>query len=250
LLAEDGVVNQRVAVGLLHMRGHQVEIADNGKKAVAAWQQDPFDLILMDVKMPEMDGYEATAVIRQKEQQTGGHIPIIAMTANAMQGDRERCLDAGMDGYIAKPVDAGELFQEIDKVARARGPNAETSATDTQPLSSQDADLKEVLDLEVAAKHIPGGPEDIKELAKVLLDECPMLMGQLRKAIRQHDAWSIQRTAHTLKSASQTFGATRVKELALEMEIMGREQRLDDVETKAEKLATEVDILIAAVNRL
>ncbi len=250
LLAEDGIVNQRVAVGLLQMRGHQVAIAENGMKAVEAWQQDAFDLILMDVQMPEMDGYEATEAIRRAEQQTGQHIPIIAMTANAMKGDRERCLDAGMDGYVAKPVDPDKLFQTLDELGQAQRLSSQPSLSDSQPLSLQDAELKDVIDLEVGAKYIPGGPEVVRETAKLLLDECPRLTTQMREAIQQGDATSLKRAAHTLKSSAQTFGAKRVMELAAEMETMGREQRLDDAEATAEKLQIEVDNLIATVSRL
>ncbi|MBW2205113.1 MAG: response regulator, partial [Deltaproteobacteria bacterium] len=122
LLAEDNVVNQRLAVKLLTKRGYHVAVAGNGKEAVAAFIREPFDVILMDVQMPEMDGFEATAVIREKEKEKGGHIPIIAMTAHAMKGDRERCLDAGMDEYVSKPirpqmvVDAIESVIEVPKV--------------------------------------------------------------------------------------------------------------------------------------
>jgi CheY-like chemotaxis protein len=114
LLAEDGLVNQRVAVGLLEGHGHEVVVANNGREAIEMLAQQSFDGVLMDVQMPEMDGFRATQEIRRREQQTGGHIPIIAMTASAMKGDRERCLEAGMDGYLAKPIDPEQLYQIID----------------------------------------------------------------------------------------------------------------------------------------
>jgi len=126
LLAEDNAVNQRLTVRLLEKRGHQVVVASSGRQAIAALEgslDDPFDLILMDVQMPEVDGFEATAIIRAKENQTGGHIPIIAMTAHAMTGDRDRCLAAGMDGYISKPVKVHNLFEVIETVVGTlRGP--------------------------------------------------------------------------------------------------------------------------------
>ena len=124
LLAEDNVVNQRLAAKVLTKRGYLVVVAGNGKEAVAAFEREPFDVVLMDVQMPEMDGFEATAVIREKEKEKGGHIPIIAMTAHAMKGDRERCLEAGMDEYVSKPirpqivVDAIEGVTEVPKVNR------------------------------------------------------------------------------------------------------------------------------------
>ncbi len=115
LLAEDNIVNQRVAVGLLARRGHKVRVVNNGREAIAAVEREAFDLVLMDVQMPEMGGFEATAVIRERERQTGGHVPIVAMTAHAMAGDRERCLAAGMDGYLSKPIDQHRLFAVVER---------------------------------------------------------------------------------------------------------------------------------------
>jgi CheY-like chemotaxis protein len=114
LLAEDNVVNQKVAVRMLQNEGHTVTVANNGREVLAALEREPFQLILMDVQMPEMDGFEATAAIRARERFTGAHLPIIAMTAHAMAGDQERCLGAGMDGYISKPVHKAELVQAIN----------------------------------------------------------------------------------------------------------------------------------------
>jgi CheY-like chemotaxis protein len=117
LLAEDNVVNQRVAVGLLEKRGHRLTIANNGHEACAALGRETFDLVLMDVQMPEMDGFEATGVIRAAERATGRHVRILAMTAHAMAGDRERCLEAGMDGYIAKPLNLATLVATVEGCA-------------------------------------------------------------------------------------------------------------------------------------
>ena len=117
LLAEDNIVNQKLAVKILEKRGHRVVVASNGKKAIQKLEARHFDLILMDVQMPEMDGIEATKLIRKSEEQKGGHIPIAAMTAHAMKGDREKCLAAGMDNYISKPIKVEELFGVIDNLA-------------------------------------------------------------------------------------------------------------------------------------
>jgi CheY-like chemotaxis protein len=113
LLAEDSDVNQRLAQGILKKYGHQVVVANNGKEAVDLFDAESFDLILMDVQMPDVDGLEATRLIRAREQQRGGHVPIIALTAHAMKGDRERCLAAGMDAYVSKPVRMHSLYEVI-----------------------------------------------------------------------------------------------------------------------------------------
>jgi two-component system sensor histidine kinase/response regulator len=114
LLAEDNAVNQMLAVRLLEKRGYTVTVAVNGREALAAFEKDSLDIILMDIQMPEMDGFEATAAIRVREKSTGGHIPIIAMTAHSLVGDQERCLAAGMDGYVSKPIRTHQLFAVID----------------------------------------------------------------------------------------------------------------------------------------
>jgi two-component system, sensor histidine kinase and response regulator len=116
LLAEDNVVNQTLAVRLLEKRGHQVTVAGNGRAALVALENEAFDVVLMDVQMPEMDGFEATAAIRAKEGVSGGHIPIIAMTAHTMKGDQERCRLIGMDGYVSKPIRTSELFSEVERL--------------------------------------------------------------------------------------------------------------------------------------
>jgi CheY-like chemotaxis protein len=116
LLAEDGLVNQKLAVALLKKRGHQVAVVHNGQEAVSRCETESFDMILMDIEMPEMDGLQATTAIRQRENDLGLHTPIVAMTAHAMKGDRERCLSVGMDAYIAKPIRPRELFATIDSL--------------------------------------------------------------------------------------------------------------------------------------
>lgn len=122
LLAEDNPINQRLALRMLEKRGHQVTVVGHGREALTLLEKHPFDLVLMDVQMPEMDGFETTAAIRIKEKTDGGHLPIIAMTALTMKGDRERCLDSGMDGYVLKPIRTKELFATIEEVLAASQP--------------------------------------------------------------------------------------------------------------------------------
>jgi CheY-like chemotaxis protein len=123
LLAEDNTVNQKVAVRVLERRGHSVTLANNGAEAVTLWARETFDLILMDIQMPGMDGYEATTAIREVERTTGAHIPIVAMTAHAMTGDRDRCLAAGMDDYISKPIHMEELLQKVEQFSPRGAPS-------------------------------------------------------------------------------------------------------------------------------
>jgi CheY-like chemotaxis protein len=134
LLAEDSSTNQRVAVGLLSRWGHRITVVNNGREAVAAVERESFDLVLMDVQMPEMDGYQATAVIRNREAEVGGHVPIVAMTAHAMKGDRDECLAAGMDEYVAKPIRKAELEHVIDEIIR-RGLMESTTRRTVDPPS-------------------------------------------------------------------------------------------------------------------
>jgi CheY-like chemotaxis protein len=122
LLAEDNVVNQRLVVRLLEKHGHTTIVANTGLEVLSALRQQPVDLVLMDVQMPEMDGLEATIAIREQERQRGGHLPIIALTAHAMKGDQERCLAAGMDGYISKPINAQTLSRTISQVLKEPTP--------------------------------------------------------------------------------------------------------------------------------
>ena len=129
MLAEDNLVNQRLALRLLQKCGHEVAVVGNGHEVLAALESDEFDVALLDVQMPEMDGFEATAAIREKERIVGKHLPIIAMTAHAMTGDRERCIDAGMDGYLAKPIHAAELFQTMSQLAAVKSEQQRLSRT-------------------------------------------------------------------------------------------------------------------------
>ena len=121
LLAEDNAVNRMVAVRLLEKRGHTVVAVENGREALHALDREPFDVVMMDVQMPEMDGLEATAAVRAREGVQGGHVPIVALTAHAMKGDRERCLEAGMDAYVSKPVNAEELFATLARLVPEAG---------------------------------------------------------------------------------------------------------------------------------
>jgi two-component system sensor histidine kinase/response regulator len=219
LLAEDNVVNQRLAIGMLTKAGHSVEVAANGKEAFEFWararsrEQGPYDLVLMDVQMPVMDGFEATGAIRAEEELTGGHVTIIAMTAHAMKGDRERCLEANMDGYLSKPINAKTLFNTIEKVAATtarRGGSEPTNAA---------ADEK--LDLAAAGRRIGADPELLAEIAGLFVEQYPKLLAEMDRAVALGDGTSLERVAHSLKGAVANFGADAAVNDADRIETLG-----------------------------
>jgi two-component system sensor histidine kinase/response regulator len=235
LLAEDGVVNQKVAVSLLEQRGHKVTVANNGRQAIAAFDSESFDVVLMDIQMPTMDGFEATAIIRKKEKAAGGHMPIIAMTAHAMKGDRERCFEAGMDGYIAKPIHAKELYETIEMTA--------AKVWESQRRNGTISDEKGILDRDKILERTGANEETLKEIVELFITESAKLMKRIRDAITDEDASELQRAAHTLKGSVRIFGAERAAEAALGLENMGRDKNLANAEEVWQVLVEEIERL-------
>ncbi len=188
--------------------------------------QSAFDMVLMDVQMPEMDGFEATAAIRASEQSTGAHIPLIAITAHAMRGDRERCLTAGFDGYVSKPVQFKELFDTIDRLtpadlgAKRRTPIPGGAAPDAG------ADASTAFDERVALDRTGGDRELLKELIAVFLHEIPNWMQALRGALERRDAAALRATAHAVKGAVDSCGASGAFDAAMLLERIGAEGNL------------------------
>jgi two-component system sensor histidine kinase/response regulator len=216
LLAEDNIVNQRFAVRLLEKAGHRVVVAGDGREALALLGVEPpagpppFDLVLMDVQMPEVGGFEATARLRAREKVTGGHLPVLALTAHAMKGDQERCRAAGMDGYVAKPVRPAELWQAIESVVPAAGEPG--SATGAAPAANREAVLART-----------GGDVDLlRELVALYRADYPRLLEEIRLAVHSGDTARLRRAAHTLKGVAGTFGAEWVCAEAQRLEVMGR----------------------------
>ncbi len=231
LLAEDNLINRELAVRTLSKRGHTVTVAVNGKLAVEAFEKQTFDIVLMDVQMPEMDGFEATAAIRQMEKSTGNHIPIIALTAHAMKGDRERCLAAGMDAYISKPVHIEELLQVTEGLTRNMGP-IDRSAEAAPALTA--------VDLDAALLRMEGDAALLADLAKLFCEESPEMLSAIRYGIARKDADAVARAAHSLKGSLATFAATQSFDLALKLERLGRSKGLDDAERVFEALTAEI----------
>jgi signal transduction histidine kinase/CheY-like chemotaxis protein len=243
LLAEDNIVNQRVAVGLLSQRGHTVTVAENGRKALDALDGQSFDLVLMDVQMPEMGGLEATAAIRERERTTGGHLRIVAMTAHAMAGDRERCLAAGMDGYISKPIDPQMLFTTIEEQTGAP-PAERAAAPDVDPAANP-----EPIDRPALLDRLGGDEGLLTEVSRIFLEDCPVRLAAIRSAIEARDAERIRTSAHALKGAAANLSARGLFEAASTLERLGAESRLDAAEAASRLVAGEASNVMDALRR-
>ncbi|MCY3770479.1 MAG: response regulator [Gemmatimonadetes bacterium] len=270
LLAEDGIVNQRVAVLMLESRGHEVTVVNNGSEAVDRFKTGAFDLILMDVQMPGMDGLEATRTIRGLE--TGdAHILIIAMTAHAMRGDREKCLEAGMDEYLSKPIQAQLLYAAVEGVPAGSGavsgeaappaahrdaaPSAAVSAPSGEEAAAQPPDAatqaaatdSAVIDWEQAVTRFGGDEGVMLELAGLFVAECPGLKSAIRDAISSGNAADLRLHAHTLKGSAGVFLARATVNAAQRLEQMGREGSLDGAEEAWTALTVELERLTRAL---
>jgi CheY-like chemotaxis protein len=191
LVVEDNEFNQELVASLLKKWGHVAVPAGNGKEALAAWEREPFDLILMDVQMPDMDGFAATGVIRAKERDTNAHVPIVALTAHAMKGDRERCLAAGMDAYASKPIRAAELFEVI---ARLLSSDVEGAKGTPGPEGPPGA----VFDPDTALAVVAGDRELLRRMVQLFLGHCPKLLGEIRDSVLRGDGAALERAAHKL----------------------------------------------------
>jgi len=213
LLAEDNAVNQMLAVNLLEKRGHSVVVVGNGLEALDALDRECFDAVLMDVQMPDMDGIEATAALRAREAMTGHHIPVIAMTAHAMKGDRERCLAAGMDAYVAKPLRRQQLFDALERLTSHKR-DAELEVLEDQP----------TFDRTNALRQIDGDENLLSELVRVFLSECPKLMAKIREGIDEKDSAKLRIAAHALKGSASHFGAGPTCKAAQKMEALAEQQ--------------------------
>jgi CheY-like chemotaxis protein len=240
LLAEDNVVNQRVAVGLLQKRGHAVTVVGDGREAVAASERETFDVVLMDLQMPVMGGFEATAAIRAREQQRGGHIRIVAMTARALRGDRERCLEAGMDDYVSKPIEPASLFAAVESRVAIRldapiDPAPATGAIDRGDL----------------LQRLGGDAALVCEVARLFVEDCPSRIEAIGAAVAARDAERLRTSAHALKGAAGNLSARALADAALTLERMGGDQQLDGVDaawqTVQDEAAHAVDALRALI---
>ncbi|MEW6673277.1 MAG: response regulator [Thermodesulfobacteriota bacterium] len=234
LVAEDTPFNQKFIQRLLNRWGHQAIIVENGIKAVEAVTRQSFDIILMDVQMPKMDGFEATAEIRKLEARSGMRIPIIAMTAHAMKGDRERCLAAGMDDYISKPISSDALQNMIAELVPAATDVPQPSAVQTPQEIPMTIDKKALLNA------FDNDWVFFREAVDMFLNDYPSMVSSIEAAVKANDAKELRMTAHALKGMVGNFQAKTTAQAALKLEEMGRNQDFNGVENALEKLIAEM----------
>ena len=257
LLTEDGVVNQKVANELLTKRGHFVTIANNGQEALKVLQDKEFDLILMDVQMPIMDGFAATAAIRENEKGSQRHLPIIAMTAHAMAGDRERCLNAGMDAYVSKPFRPSELFRAVEQIqsSKIEMPMQTDGAADQSAISpltnvSPAPPAEEpAFDRAEALERVGGSEAILQELVELFRVECAKQMAEIRERREAGDLPGLGRAAHTLKGSVGIFAAQAAFDAALRIEQMGRDGDASQYDDAWADLVREINRLSSAFDR-
>ncbi len=244
LVAEDNVTNQKLITALLRQRGHSVSMVADGALAVSRAKKQRFDIILMDVQMPGMTGLEATAAIREHERTTGRRTPIVALTASAMTGDREACLAAGMDAYVAKPLRPDDLFSPIDALC------APTDGTTAQPPAPA-ADGVPAVNLTTLLAGFGGNRRLVQEVVDVFLEDAPAMFARLRDAAHASDGAAIAAAAHAIKGSAGLFSqgtayqsARHVEQLARSGEVAKAEVACSNVEADASQLMAELRHLL------
>jgi len=242
LLAEDNVTNQLLVTSLLRKRGHIVVPARSGKEALAAWAAEKFDLIVMDVQMPEMNGLEATAAIREAEKSNGAHTPILALTAHSTDDDRERCLAAGMDDYISKPVCADDFMSTIASLVPC--------SVEVIPDGASPKSIPQLLDAKELMARFDGDTALLREAAELFRLGYPKLLSQLRDAISRDDAETVERTAHTVKGSVGNFGSTSAVEAAIRLEKMGLARDLRHATEACDALEWEIERLMPVLAQM
>jgi len=239
LLVEDNITNQKVALNILKKFGYNADAASNGKEAVKALEMKPYDIVLMDCQMPEMDGYEATGEIRNPESKVLDHkVPVIALTAHAMKGDREKCLEAGMDDYLCKPVNPQELCDILEKwVAKQNySLQEETTVSDIRP-------VQDIFDKASLIDRLMGDEELANKILGEFLEDVRRMITALKEALDNDDASLVQHRAHTLNGASATVGAVALQEMAHHIEVAGEAGDLDKAGSLVTKINEQLEML-------
>jgi two-component system sensor histidine kinase/response regulator len=250
LLSEDNPVNQMLAIRLLEKAGHRVTLASTGREALTAWENagtPGFDIVLMDIQMPEMDGMEATAAIREREKNSGKHVPILAMTAHAMRGDKERCLASGMDGYVSKPIHPASLFAEIERCLAASGRSNTMTEISEGP--------GELIDRASLLERVEGDQELLTEMIHLFQGDAPKLLTAMREALQRGDMAVLERSAHSLKgavsnlSAKATAAALQLEKDAKNKDAEAAKKSLAEVERAVERLLPALAELCQGVTK-
>jgi two-component system sensor histidine kinase/response regulator len=247
LLVEDNIVNQRVAAGLLTRRGHDVTIAQHGGEALTRLEQESFDVVLMDLQMPVMGGIEATAAIRARERVSGAHIRIVAMTAHAMTGDRERCLQAGMDGYLSKPISPPMLFAVVEQPADQG--NARPATPGTAAIKNPVA-ARATFDAEALRDRLCGDEQLMTDVVRLFLQDCPVRLAAIRDAVTRRHAEDLRAEAHGLKGSAANLSAMGLFEAAQVLERMGAESRMAGADGAWRQLSVEASHVIDVLRAL
>ena len=245
LVAEDHAVNRKLVTTLLRARGHVVKAVENGRAAVAAIEAaaDPFDVVVMDLQMPEMGGLEASQAIRTLEGPAGRRVPIVALTAHALRGDRERCLQAGMDDYMSKPIDADQLTITVERLAGndPQGAGRTVGSDGTSGTSSSDSFAGEVaLDEDRAMSHCGGNRQLLAEVVAAFRTDSPASIRKIERALARGDAEGLRNAAHALKGSAAAIGASAARAVAAELEDMGRCCQLDSAGQACDRLRDEI----------
>jgi PAS domain S-box-containing protein len=243
LVAEDNPTNQKLVEALLKQKGHRVSMVADGREAVERAAKHSFDLILMDVQMPEMSGFEATAAIREREREKGGHTPIVALTARAMAGDREECLAAGMDAYVSKPLRPDELFSTIDSF---RAPTRRLKPTP----EALGPDVPRTVDVAALLAGFGGRSRLVQEVVDVFLEDAPVMLTRLRDAARDSNAVELAAAAHAIKGAAGLFSQGHAYESARRLELQARAGDLTTVDAACADVEADVSQLMAELRDL
>jgi two-component system, sensor histidine kinase and response regulator len=236
IIAEDNPINQAVALGMLQKQGHILTLAGNGREAVRCYQLERPDLILMDVQMPELDGMEATREIRAAEEGSGHHTPIIAMTAYAMSGDSERCLLAGMDAYLSKPLTKELLLKTIESVVTGGGSTVAPANMAFPALSRA-----------VWLDNFDGDTALLDRVTTLFKENTPAYLDQMRHAITQRDGLALERSAHTLLGSLGVLGAHRARDITMTLQVTGQSQNFEEAGKRLTDLENETDRIYAAI---
>ena len=247
LMAEDNLINQRVATRFLNKLGHSVRVVDNGEKAIRALQEDEFDVVLMDIQLPVMDGFKATTAIRKQEELTGHHIPIIAMTAYAMSGDRERCLTAGMDDYVSKPINEASVAKACSLITKFNRSSVDVAVSNKIQEDAEIVPDQLVFDFPAALKRFEGDGEFVNEICGLILNSVPELISSLKSAVEQQDCESAGKAVHTIKGSVSNFCAEPTYHAAMRLEQICHEHQLNQLEAGCLDLVREVDRLMATL---